>query len=123
MTSTYISLLHKIKIALQNKNLILKVKFTYNNLKILNFLLDNNFISGFEYKTQNKQKTLTIFLKYGADYLPALRDFSVVSKSIGKSHNKDFLKRQNTNFVVNLFSSNVTTINSYNNTKLLSKFR
>ena len=123
MKSTYLSLLQKIKIAMQNKKLILKVKFTYSSLKFLTFLLENNFISGFEQKTQNKQNILTIFLKYDSGYLPALLDFSVVSTSTRKLRINKNLKRQNTNFTTDLYSSNVSVLGLYNNSTLLSKFR
>lgn len=108
---------------MQNKKLILKVKFTYSSLKFLTFLLENNFISGFEQKTQNKQKILTIFLKYDSGYLPALLDFSVVSTSTRKQRTNKNLKRQNTNFTTDLYSSNVSILGLYNNSTLLSKFR
>ena len=48
MKLTYLPLWNKIKNALLKKQLITKINFSYQNIKLLKFLLKNNFISGFE---------------------------------------------------------------------------
>lgn len=122
MKSTYIPLLHKLKNALQKKQISIKINFTQQNLKFLHFLLKNNYISGFEKKAKNKRLFLIIFLKYDFNYLPSFNDFSLISSFTKKQPKQKLLKKHNINFIVDLFSSN-NNHKKYNYSILLAKFR
>jgi ribosomal protein S8 len=117
MKLTYLPLWNKIKNALLKKQLITKINFSYQNLKLLKFLLKNNFISGFEKRGSSKKAFLIIFLKYDLNYLTAIHDFSLVSLPNKRRPKQKSNKQTNENFVINLFSS------ENNNNTLLAKFR
>jgi ribosomal protein S8 len=122
MKLTYIPLLYKLKNALQKKKLSIKVNFNQQNLKILYFLLKNNYICSFERKTKNKRLFLIIFLKYDFNYLPTINDFSLNSTFSKKQPKQKLVNKDNVNFVVDLFTAK-KNIENYNYAVLLAKFR
>jgi ribosomal protein S8 len=112
MNHSFLQVLNNIIIAFRAKKFKLTVRYSKQNLKFLQYLLQQGFIGCFV----KKKKVLIITLRYELSLIPALSSGSICSKK-GHQRTSKLLKNSQKNLTINLVE------NSKSYTGLLARFR
>jgi ribosomal protein S8 len=105
MDYSFIQIFNEYRLAVIKKKTKFSIRYSRQNLLFVKFLLQKKLISGI-YTQQQKNKYITLFLKYDSNMLSSIMDYSLSSKVAFKSPTlKSRVQNKQQNFTINIMTN------------------